>query len=112
MASTALQVAHIWRRLGFGPSAQDISDGVAAGPKAVIDDLLTRPLTGPSDWSFPTGTDWVAEDNWVYRQLSLMAWGANPVQERMAWTLQGLVVVGIDGTVYYPEEVAHVVRLR
>ena len=30
MASTAEQVAHIWRRLGFGPSAQDITDGVAA----------------------------------------------------------------------------------
>ena len=37
---------------------------------------------------------------------------ANPLQERLAWILQGLVVVGIDGTVYFPDLEAHILRLR
>ena len=38
------QVAHVWRRLGFGPTAQDLTNGAAVGPQAVITDLLNRPL--------------------------------------------------------------------
>ena len=112
MATTPEQVAHVWRRLGFGPNAQDLSAGAAAGPQAVIADLLSRPQTGPSDWNFTTATDWTAQDTFLNQQLASMAWSANPLQERLAWTLQCLVVCGIDGTVYFPEVVAHVLRLR
>src|SRR5580765_1661012 len=113
MASIAeRQVAHIWRRLGFGPTPPDIAAGAAAGPQAVIADLLSRPLTVAADWGFTTGSDWVAQNTFMNQHLAAMAWGANPLQERMAWVLQGLVVVGIDGTVYYPEVVAHTLKLR
>jgi uncharacterized protein (DUF1800 family) len=46
------------------------------------------------------------------QQLTVMAGAPNPLQERLAWILQGLVVVGIDGTVYFPDLRAHVLRLR
>lgn len=106
------QVAHIWRRLGFGATGADLDAGVAAGPQALIDDLLSRPLTTPTDWNFTTATDWTAESKFVGQQLRLMGFSANPLQERLAWILQGLVVVGIDGTVYFPDARDHVLRLR
>jgi uncharacterized protein (DUF1800 family) len=106
------QVAHIWKRLGFGATSSDIDRGVAMGPKALIDDLLSRPLTTPTDWNFTTATDWIGQSKFLGQQLHLMGFAANPLQERMAWILQGLVVVGIDGTVYFPDLVAHMFRLR
>jgi uncharacterized protein (DUF1800 family) len=106
------QVAHIWKRLGFGARGSDIDSGVAVGPQALINDLLARPLTTASDWNFTTATDWVGQSKFLGQQLSLMGSGANPLQERLAWILQGLVVVGIDGTVYFPDLVAHLFRLR
>src|SRR5437879_4181573 len=95
------QVAHVWRRLGFGPTADDVVVGVATGPAAVIDDLLSRPLTTPAGWAFTTGTDWQGEDRWVSQWLANAAKPANPLQERLSWILQGLVVAGIDGTTYF-----------
>src|SRR5436305_936123 len=114
MASIAeRQAAHVWRRLGFGPTPADVATGAAGGgAQAVVNDLLSRPLTTAADWNFTTGTDWVAQNTFFSQQLGAMAWGANPLQERMAWILQGLVVVGLDGTVYFPEVVGHVLRLR
>ncbi len=47
------QVAHIWRRLGFGPTAADVDHGVAIGTRALIDDLLTSALTTPAQWKLP-----------------------------------------------------------
>src|SRR5437763_9098957 len=109
---TERQVAHVWRRFGCGATDADIDNGVAAGPQALIADLLSRPLTTPADWNFTTATDWVGQGKFLGQQLRLMGIGANPVQERLAWILQGLVVVGIDGTVYFPDLVAHILRLR
>ncbi len=106
------QVAHIWRRLGFGATGADIDKGVAVGPQALIADLLSRPLTTSTDWKFTTATDWIGQNQFLGQQLRLMGFAANPLQERMAWILQGLVVVGIDGTVYFPDLVAHIWRLR
>ncbi|MCU1449976.1 MAG: hypothetical protein JWP02_2146 [Acidimicrobiales bacterium] len=106
------QVAHVWRRLGFGPNATDISNGAAVGPKAVIADLLSRPLTGPTDWQFTTSTDYTGESKFLGRQLNRMGYSSNPAQERLAWILQGLVVVGIDGTVYFSDMADHILRLR
>ena len=106
------QVAHIWRRLGFGATGSDIDSGVAAGPQAVIEDLLSRPLTMPAEWNFTTGTDYLGQNLFLGQQLQLMATGANPLQERLAWILQGLVVVGLDGTVYFPDLHDHIFRLR
>lgn len=98
--------------MGFGPKPQDIVAGAQVGPQAVIADLLSRPLTTPADWHFPTGTDWVATDQWAMQMINNMAGGANPLQERMAWILHGLVVVALDGTVYFPELRDHVLRIR
>ncbi len=106
------QVGHIWKRLGFGATGADIDHGVAVGPQTLIDDLLNRPLTTPADWKFTTATDWVGQSKFLGQQLNLMAGAANPLQERLAWILQGLIVVGIDGTVYFPDLEAHVLRLR
>lgn len=106
------QVAHVWKRLGFGPNGTDIDNGVAAGVNALVSDLLNRPLTTPADWNFTTGTDWVGEGLFLGQQLALMGSSANPAQERLAWILQGLVVVGIDGTVYFPDLRDHIFRLR
>jgi len=106
------QVAHIWKRLGFGARGSDIDGGVAVGPQALITDLLSRPLTTATDWKFTTATGWVGQSKFLGQQLSLMGSGANPLQERLAWILQGLVVVGLDGTVYFPDLVAHLLRLR
>ncbi|MDQ1411852.1 MAG: hypothetical protein QOE07_440 [Acidimicrobiaceae bacterium] len=112
------QVGHIWKRLGFGATSADIDHGVSVGPQALIDDLLNRPLTTAADWNFTAATDWVGQGKFLGQQLNLMAGGAgtagaaNPLQERLAWILQGLVVVGIDGTVYFPDLEAHLLRLR
>ncbi len=106
------QVAHIWKRLGFGPTGTDIDKGVAAGPQALINDLLTRPLTTPATWTFTTATDWVGAGKFLGQQMQLMGVAANPLQERMAWILQGLVVVGLDGTVSFPDLRDHILRLR
>jgi len=106
------QVGHIWKRLGFGATGADIDHGVAVGPQALINDLLTRPLTTAADWKFTAATDWIGQSKFLGQQLNLMTSSANPLQERLAWILQGLVVVGIDGTVYFPDLEAHVLRLR
>ena len=46
------------------------------------------------------------------RQLELMRSSPNPVQERLAWILQGLVVVGITDSVRFPDLRDHLARLR
>jgi uncharacterized protein (DUF1800 family) len=106
------QVAHVWKRLAFGPTGADIDNGVAVGPRTLIADLLARPLTGAGEWNFTAATDWVGQGKFLGQQLQLMGVAANPVQERLAWILQGLVVVGIDGTVYFPDLRDHILRLR
>jgi uncharacterized protein (DUF1800 family) len=106
------QVAHVWRRLGFGPTAADINQGAKVGPQAVIADLLSRPLTTASDWQFTTATDYKGQSQFLGRLLNRMGFSANPAQERLAWILQGLVVVGMDGTVYFADLADHILRLR
>ncbi len=103
MAGVEAQVAHIWRRLGFGPTIDDIAAGVASGTAAVIADLCGRAATGPSDWAFPTPAqwDWEAMESLSDRIFVNFATTANPLQERIAWILNGLVVVSLDGGVTY-----------
>lgn len=120
MATTAAQVGHIWRRLGFGPTRDDIRVGVALGPRALIDQLLDRPLVAFPASGFPGVT--AGQDELARRQLELMAWGPvrkgatrparayNPVQERVSWVLQGLLVAGVADTVY-PEDVRDHLRV-
>lgn len=115
MASIEQQVAHVWRRLGFGPTAEDIAGGVAAGgASATIEALLARPPTTESDWAFPAMTsewDWASASRFVERHLANMAHGTNPLQERISWILHGLVVVSADA-VDYRQMAAHTVFLR
>ena len=129
MATVDVQVAHMWRRLGFGATRSEIDAGVAMGPQAVIADLLSRPPTlstaaDPIPWGWPAGTDYVAVNVAMSRQMELMAYGTNtsgtaitvatynPLQERMSWILQGLLVIGISDYVYYPDMLGHINLLR
>lgn len=112
VTTAAQQVAHIHRRMGFGPTASDIAAGVKAGPQAVITDLLTRPLTTPAQWGLPTASTWQAQAAYLGRQMDLMATSPNPLQERLAWILQGLVVIGLTDFVYFSDLQGHVHRLR
>jgi uncharacterized protein (DUF1800 family) len=111
-SETAGQVAHVSRRMGFGPVPAEIAEGVKAGPAAVIDDLLSRPLTSPAEWKLPTSTDWEAQVAYLGQQMDLMATSPNPLQERLAWIMQGLVVVGLTDFVYFADLQGHVARLR
>lgn len=106
------QVLHIWRRLGFGATAADVDHGVAIGTKALIDELLTRPLTTPAQWKLPQLNSWEDQAPYLGRQLELMATSPNPLQERLAWILQGIVVVGVTDAVGFGDLRGHVARLR
>ncbi len=106
------QVAHVWRRLGFGPTAHDIEHGVAIGPKALIDELLRRRRTTPAQWKLPPLNSWNDQAAYLGRQLELMATSSNPLQERLAWILQGIVVVGVVDDVAFPDLRGHLTRLR
>ncbi len=109
---TERQVAHIWRRLGFGATAVDIEHGVAMGTATLIDDLLTRKVTTPAEWSFTKSTTWQGQVTYLGRQLELMSTSPNPLQERLAWILQGLVVVGLTDSVGFADLRGHLTRLR
>ncbi len=122
MATLEAQVAHIWRRLGFGPTRQNVLDGKAMGPSALIDAFFAKPDVGWAASAFPVAS--ASQDAHAGRQLELMAFGPvargaaapvasyNPLQERIAWTLQGLIVVGIADSVYVADMRDHVMRLR
>ena len=106
------QVAHVWRRLGFGPTPGDIVAGTATGPEVVVSDLLARELTTPAEWGFTTATGWQDQETWLAQWLAAVARPDNPAQERVAWILQGLVVAGMDGTAYFQDVRDHVARIR
>jgi uncharacterized protein (DUF1800 family) len=109
---TERQVAHIWRRLGFGPTRGDLDHGVAIGTKALIDELLHRPPTTPAQWKLPRLNSWEDQAPYLGRQLELMATSSNPLQERLAWILQGIVVVGVTDAVTFEDLRGHLARLR
>ena len=106
------QVAHIWRRLGFGPTQADVDHGVSVGTTALLDDLLQRRLTTSAQWFFPSATDWQGQVSYLGRQFGLMSSTTNPLQERLAWMLQGLVVVGWVNSVGVVDYRNHLARLR
>lgn len=122
MATLEAQVGHLWRRLGFGPTRKDVVDGKAMGTAALIDALVAKPYVGWAQSAFPS--DGAGQSANAGRQLELMAFGPvapgsttvspkyNPLQERIAWTLQGLVVVGIADSVYVADMRDHVKHLR
>ncbi|MEY2426147.1 MAG: hypothetical protein QOI61_1719 [Actinomycetota bacterium] len=111
------RVAHVWRRLGFGPAPGDVEAGVAAGgASAVIDDLLARPATTLTDWHWPTDTrnPPVVEDmgRWVDQLWKLWMHSPGVVQERVSWILTGITVAGITDTVKYLDLKDHHNHLR
>lgn len=122
MATLEAQVAHIWRRLGFGPRRTDVTAGMASGTAALIASLGAKPLVSFEASAFPSPS--ASQDAHARRELELMAFGPvasgttktssayNPLQERMSWTLRGLVVVGIADSVYVPDMSDHVMRTR
>ena len=93
MASPEEQVAHVWRRLGFGPSPADMTYGLSIGPQALIEDLTSRATTGSAYWALPTITGWDDPAAYMDRLFELMQTSTNPLQERMAWMMMGLLVV-------------------
>lgn len=104
MPTVEAQVAHTFRRLGFGPTIDEVEAGVAAGTGAVIDDLLERPATTESDWGFPEGDDWETLERFTEVTINNMAHTSNPLQDRLAWFLAGLVVVSLNGPVDYQDQ--------
>ena len=107
MASVEAQVAHIWRRLGFGPAPGDVEEGVAVGPQALIEDLCARPATTEATWAWPVRPDWTEPRAYKHRLFELMATSPNPVQERVSWVLTGLLVIATQDNIGYPEMKAH-----
>lgn len=112
-ASSEATVAHVWRRLGFGPAPGDVQEGVAAGgPSAVIEQLLARPTTAVADWAWPPDAgDWTDQARWLTRLFELFAHGS-PIQERVSWILAGVLVAGISDEVAYADLKEHHNRLR
>lgn len=114
MASPEAKVAHVWRRLGFGPAPGDVEAGIAAGgASAVIENLLARPETTQTDWQLPVedGT-WEDLTRFICRLYELWAHSPGPVQERVSWMLTGLLVTGATDTVQYADLKDHQLRLR
>jgi uncharacterized protein (DUF1800 family) len=114
VASAQERVAHVWRRLGFGPAPGDVEAGVTAGgATAVVDDLLSRPATTEADWQWPVdqGT-WEDQNSWVTRLFEVWAQSSGQLQERISWMLTGLLVVGPNDFVKYAELKEHQNRLR
>lgn len=112
MAPVDAQVAHIWRRLGFGPEPGDVEAGVAMGPSALIDDLCARPPTTQADWAWPVTGDWTEQGLFFHRIIELMATSAAQVQERIYWVLSGLLVIASTDLVQYNDHKEHVNLLR
>lgn len=114
MASEAARVAHVLRRLGFGPGPGDVDRWVnAGGASALIEHLLTRPTTTQTDWAWPAEQgNWEDRGRWLARLYQLWAGGANPIQERVSWILAGLLVVGQTDQVQYDDLKEHHNRLR
>lgn len=112
MASVKEQVAHIWRRMGFGPAPGDIEAGVAIGPTALIDDLLGRPLTTENQWGWPASVEtWEQRTQLHDRMIDFARTSPNPLQERMHWILEGLLVIA-EGNAAYKHLRDHFRRLR
>ncbi len=109
MASVNEQIAHVWRRLGFGPSQSDMT---ATSPQGAIADLLGRAVTTNADWQLSSMDTWDEEVAFMNRLWTLMSTSSNPLQERMAWTLMGLLVVAYTDSVQSPQMSEHVLRLR
>lgn len=114
MASEQARVAHVWRRLGFGPAPGDVEAGVAAGgAAAVVEDLLGRSGTRPPTWEFPPDEgNWEETERFVTRLVTLWARSPSPLQERVSWILTGLLVAGGGDQIGYGDLRAHHELLR
>lgn len=112
--SAEARVAHVWRRLGFGPAPGDVDAGVTAGgASAVVDQLLARPVTTLADWQWPTDQGvWQDSVNWFTRLCENWAQSPGQLQERVSWMLAGLLVVGATDLVQYADYKDHHARLR
>jgi len=112
VASTEAKVAHVWRRLGFGPGPDDVAAGVAAGgARAAIDDLLSRPAPA-TNWQWPGGTVNDAAWNDATRVIELMSTSYPQVRERIAWILQGILVIAWGEVIGAAEMENHLNTLR
>ena len=122
MATVEAQVAHIWRRLGFGPTRADVTAGMSMGTASLIDSLFAKATVSFASAGFPAAS--ASQDAHALRQLELMAFGPvpsgtatasrsyNPLQERVTWMLQGLLVVGIADSVYVADMRSYMSSLR
>lgn len=102
MALIQRQVAHIWRRLGFGPAPDQVEAGVSVGTSALIADLCSRPATTASTWNWPDTGHWTDDPLFYTRNLELMAFGPNPLHERSSWILMGLLVIARNDFIHLP----------
>lgn len=113
MASTEAQIAHVWRRLGFGPRPDDVSAAGALGPRGLIDELLARTPTTRTEWRWPKRKEkWEEYTAFTDRNLELMATSSAPVQERVYWLLSQILVIATTDRVQYNDHKVHVQTLR
>ncbi|HUR78532.1 MAG TPA: DUF1800 family protein [Acidimicrobiales bacterium] len=113
-ASEQARVAHVLRRLGFGPVPGEVEAAVAAGgASALVDSLLAQPTTTAADWAWPAQQgNWEDRDRWLTRLFALWARSPGQVQERVSWILSGLLVAGTNDTVQFADITDHHNRLR
>ena len=87
------QIAHVFRRCGFGPAPGAVAAWESQGPQALIDDLLARDtIEFLSEDELFDGYD-VSDDDGDYQLFAQfvramgdsMMTGANPLHERMTW---------------------------
>ena len=87
------QIAHVFRRCGFGPAPGDVEAWEAAGPQALIEDLLARDtIEYRSEANLYDGFSLDSEDDdYDFYEAAVveigrqMAAGPNPLHERMSW---------------------------
>lgn len=91
MATTGELVAHVWRRLGFGPRPGGIERWEAAGPRALAERLCERRST--TEWNWPEGSLLALEVPLLDRLLELMADNSDQLFERVTWFLQNVLVL-------------------
>jgi uncharacterized protein (DUF1800 family) len=122
MATLEAQIAHVWRRLGFGPTRADLDAGLAAGLPAVIDDLTSRPPVPLAQAGYPAVA--AGQGAVMARHLEVLAFGAgtsatgvtaanySPLQERLTWIYEGLIVIAIVDSTYLADMIDHLQLLR
>ena len=85
----AEQIAHVFRRCGFGPKPGDVEAWMARGPEALTASLLTNAdihvVEGDSMFDGIGGVDDIDDDLMLAAVVDQMLNGSNQLHERLTW---------------------------